>query len=82
MLHFIKGEQYTNFGDVLDFLRNSSKVKMPPIVGQLDLFLDKQDVIRVGSKLNRKDSFVRRFCPILLPNGSNLTTLIIKKSAF
>ena len=77
--HLISTEQKQSFPDIFDYFRKglSTLQDIPPLVTQLNLFLDDQGLIRVKSKFktwqhNRDNKF-----PLLLPQNSHLTHLII-----
>ena len=75
----LRRDQELHFPEVFGyFASNSSLLKdMPPIVGQLNVYLDSSGLLRVRSKLDKlKDGKRYRF-PVLLHKDSPLTKLII-----
>ena len=74
----LKRDQKTNFPDIFDYFSNLRNNKsMPNLVSQLNVFLCKDGLLRVSSKMARlNDSKDRKF-PILLSRESILTKLII-----
>lgn len=77
--HLILTEQKIYFSDIFSYFQSGLKnfKNIPPLVSQLNLFLDDQGLIRVRSKFkawkyNRDNKF-----PLLLPQNSHLTHLIV-----
>lgn len=77
--YLIKYAQSLHFQDIIDYLNNgpTSKKLCPLLHSKLNLFMDKDNIIRVRSKLkNSTCSFDKKF-PILLFNKCHLTNIII-----
>ena len=76
--YLIRTEQRLHFPDVYDFLESSSnKLKdMPNVIKQFNVFLDKDSLLRVGSKFIKDTGFERT--PLLLARKSKLTELIVR----
>jgi len=75
----LRQEQKRYFFKELDFLlsKNRKLKDVPEIVNKLNVFLDKDGVIKVRSKFDRW-SLNKEFCfPVLLPKSSALTKLVI-----
>ena len=68
-------EQRIQFPKVYDYLQSNSKWKrdVPEMITRFNLFVDENQVIRVKSKFKTPD-----LMPILLPDKSELTQMIIK----
>ena len=74
----IMQDQQLNFPEIFEYFRckNKRKKDMPNLVGQLNVYVDKEGLLRVCSKcdkIQRKMDF-----PILLAKGSLLTSMIVK----
>ena len=54
------------------------KEKKNQLIAQLDLFLDEEKMIRCGGRLQNAPFPMEVIHPILLPNKSNFTTLVIR----
>ena len=78
LVHLIKCEQEVYYSNILDYFWDSSKFEMPALVSQLNVFIDTEGILRVGSKLSRRGYSTKRICPVLLPNKSDLSKLIIE----
>ena len=76
--YILKSEQSEHYPQVLKFLNSNVKRinEMPNIVKQLNLYLDKDGLIRVGSKSKGLKGNNARF-PILLLKVSTVTDLIV-----
>ena len=74
----IRAEQSKYFPEALAYLHSGARGlrDMPQIVGQLNLFLDRDGLLRIGGKMTRKNCKEPYF-PILLPKDSHVTKLII-----
>ncbi|XP_068225114.1 uncharacterized protein [Palaemon carinicauda] len=73
-------DQGCYFAEELEYFNSSERLlkDVPRIVGQLNIYIDREGLLRVRSKLSRlKDEGRYRF-PILLSKDSTLTTLIIR----
>ena len=72
-------EQQIHFSEVFDYFKADIKwVKnLPNIVGQLNVYVDRMNILRVRSKCDRWKKGERYYFPILLPKNSELTKLII-----
>jgi hypothetical protein len=76
--YWLKLEQERHFSDVLHFLPSSQK-EPPPLVRNLNLFTDSDNIIRSRGRLDKCVSLsydVKN--PILLPRDSFLTLLIVR----
>ena len=72
----IASEQRVEFAEILSYLTERRPVmsKMPPLVGQLNLYIDELGLLRVKSKFGK---FGISCHPIILPKSSFLTEIII-----
>ena len=52
---------------------------MPNIIKQLNCFVDKNGIVRVGNKMRQSTNLKNSYCPILLSKSSELTNEIIKQ---
>ncbi|XP_068231971.1 uncharacterized protein [Palaemon carinicauda] len=79
LTQIISRDQQINFPDVIDYLSSNSKTKMamPNLILQLNLYPDTHNLIRVNCKFNEKRSVTNQTYPILLSRESTLTKLII-----
>ncbi|XP_068225135.1 uncharacterized protein [Palaemon carinicauda] len=79
LTQIISKDQQINFPDVIDYLSSNSKTKMamPNLISQLNLYPDTHNIIRVNCKFNEKRSVTNQTYPILLSRESTLTKLII-----
>ena len=70
-------EQREKFPDVFKYLttKNSTIVDMPSIVGQLNVYIGEDKLLRVKGKCERSKKF---HAPILLPKNSVLTNKLIR----
>ena len=77
----IRTDQSEQFPDILDFFSKSNipGKNIPNLVQQLNIFIDSQGILRVGSKIAKRLKNKNKFCPILLSKNSLLTVLIIRK---
>ena len=81
--NIVRIDQKINFPDVIDYFHSTNKSvnKIPDLIKQLNLYIDKFGIIRVKSKMERlKDinRFGRFNFPILLSRNSILANLIIR----
>ena len=72
-------DQSVEFPEILNYFKAPSKVvkKIPSLVSQINLYVDKSGLIRVKGKFSKSNSMYKNF-PILLSRNSDLTKLIIK----
>ncbi|KAL7632973.1 UNVERIFIED_CONTAM: hypothetical protein RMT77_016683 [Armadillidium vulgare] len=75
----IRQSQLESFQDTLQFLANPTKHKETVLVTQLNLFLDKNKIIRVKSKFANLNSNFENRNPVLLHKNNKLTEIIIKE---
>ncbi|XP_006824596.1 uncharacterized protein LOC102806229, partial [Saccoglossus kowalevskii] len=76
---WILNVQQQEFRDTIHELK-TKHTKLGPIVQQLGLFIDEEDVLRCGSRIhNAPIEFVTKF-PTLLPSNHELTKLIVLKA--
>ena len=70
--------QQSCYPEVLEYFNKTKPLHkdMPNLVMQLNLFMDKHDLIRIGGKLNWKSYNNVQF-PILLPKNNHVTNLIV-----
>jgi hypothetical protein len=76
-LLWIKSEQETYLPVELAYLQ-SGKSSRPPLVSQLDLFQDKENVVRCSGRLRYAHLSQGTKHPIFIPKQSFLTPLIIR----
>ena len=76
--HIIRIEQSQFYSEVFDYFKkvNPSIKDMPNLVGQLNLYIDQEGLIRLKSKCSRGKDPKVCYVPILLPKSSQLTKLI------
>ena len=70
-------DQQIHFPEVFEYfkLRSKRRLDMPNIVGQLNVFVDKDGLLRVRSKCEKLER--HREFPIILSKNSSLTNLIV-----
>lgn len=75
----IRHDQLLNFPDIFHYYSGDGrrKIDLPNLVGQLNVYLDQSGLLRVRSKLDRKDGSGERSFPYLLDKNSRLTKLIL-----
>ena len=76
----IKADQEANYHDVTEFFRVvklTPNKSVPPIVTQLNVYMDTCGILRVQSKFDRWSDHKKYTNPILLSKTSPLTVLII-----
>ena len=77
-MNILRTEQQTYFHEVFEYLSgNHAKKFMPNIVGQLNLFKDKEGVLRVRSKFKEWSENTDGTLPILLPRDSPIVEMIV-----
>jgi len=76
-LHIIKRVQADEFAEELHNLQTKGRVPRKSNLLSLSLFLDQQDVIRVGGRLANSLVSYDKMHPIILPAKSFFTHLII-----
>lgn len=78
----VRTEQHCQFAEVFDyFSKKSPCIKdMPNLVMQLNIFIDREGILRVGSKMLKSKCYGINYFPVLLPNNSHLTRLIIEST--
>ena len=74
----LKLEQRKFFPEVFDYFsrRNCTRDSIPNLVAQLNLFLDKEGLLRVGGKMTRAKA-TEVYFPVLIPKKSHVTNLIV-----
>ena len=79
----IQETQIAHFPEVMAYFSdpNVPKKSVPNLISQLNLFIDRDNVVRVGGKMNRKNSPDPYF-PILLPKSSWITKIIVRECHF
>ena len=77
----IRATQAEEFADVIDYMHKNCKKprKIPGLVSRMNLFMDQQGIIRVGSKMLQFKGNAEYF-PILLPARHTVTKLIIERA--
>ena len=77
----IMSDQRKYYPEVLDYFRKPSGVAraIPPIIAQLNLYLDEDKIVRVQSKFERWADHNKYPHPVLLSKESNLTCIIIQE---
>lgn len=73
----IKQAQTQSFPDVVSYFQNPLSFKEPPLVVQLNLFIDNKGLIRVKSKLNTLNAKFAIKCPILMSKNCPLTKILV-----
>ena len=75
--HLIRSEQMACFSDIFDYFTERSVVlkKIPPLVMQLNLFMDDDGILRVKSKFGRFRS--KNYFPILLSKSGYISGKIV-----
>ena len=75
----IRIDQSIHFPELVSYFNNSvcSNKEIPSLVTQFNLYIDKNDLIRVGSKVSTKVYVQDRMFPIFLSKVSRLTELLI-----
>jgi len=77
--HILKTEQKLHYGEVIEYFSeiNTCVKSIPNIVLQLNLFLDRNGILRVGSKVPKEKNYGNKYFPILLNGLSKFTELLI-----
>ena len=78
--HVLLTEQKCTFPDIFDYLLSDQRKlkEIPSLVSRLNIFIDKDGLLKVKSKFGRNYSNSNYTFPILLSKDSTLTKLIIK----
>ena len=78
--YVILSDQREQFTEVFEFFKHSNVPgkKIPNLILQLNLFIDKNNMLRVGSKISQNRKKDLKFCPFLLSKSSILSKLIIR----
>ena len=76
-IYWIKHEQSLNFKDEITFLTNPGCEVVPPLVNNLNLFLDQDCIIRCKGRFEKSNLDYETSNPILLSRNSNLTSLLV-----
>ena len=76
----IKNCQRSFFTKEFEALKNGTNVKKCPMIFQLKLYLDEDEIIRCKGRLGFSDLPKSAAFPILLPRNAHLTSLIIQKT--
>ena len=77
-VHLLQVMQYQSFSDEIDFLKDPRNKKVPDLVNNLGLFLDKVGLIRADGRIGKSKYFdIGVLHPILLAKDHILTKLII-----
>ena len=78
-LHLLRIMQRQSFVEEIEFLENPKGKKVPDLVNNLNLFLDKNNLIRSDGRIGKVVAFEYDVIhPILLPKKHQLTKLIIE----
>ena len=72
----IKATQQKRFAKEITHMK--TKTKSPALVSQLQLYLDKNDIIRCRGRIDHSELSMDTKFPILLPKADHLTTLIVR----
>lgn len=80
LLVIIKSVQQDYFENEINSLKKGGKLTNKSTILKLNPFLDANDVLRVGGRLNQANLPVETKHPILLPGEGRLTQLIIEKA--
>jgi len=77
--HLIRRNQNENYKEVLEYLQDPSDKTAPPIVFQLNLFLDNDAIIRSKSRVD-KSTLINYDAknPVLIHSSSKLAALLIR----
>ncbi|XP_068225202.1 uncharacterized protein [Palaemon carinicauda] len=77
--HLLHVEQCKYFPEVYSYFQTgmNSKKEIPPIITQLNLFMDEQGILRVKSKFKKWNYNINVKFPVLLHPDSHLTKFII-----
>ncbi|XP_068243395.1 uncharacterized protein [Palaemon carinicauda] len=77
--YLLNNEQRKHYPEVYSYLQHglNSRKDIPPIITQLNVFLDSQGLLRVKSKFKKWNYGLRGNYPLLLHPDSHLTKLII-----
>ena len=78
--HILLQEQKSHFTDIFVYLQSDRKTikDIPPLLSRLNIFLDENGLLRIKSKFERWKDDPNFAFPVLLPNNSPLTKLIIQ----
>ena len=76
--NLLRTEQKNYYEEIYSYLDSDNKYNrdMPELIKKYNIFRDSDSILRIQSKFGKDE----RFNPILLPNSSSLTTLIIKNT--
>jgi hypothetical protein len=74
----ILNEQRKYYSDQISYLKDKTTRSTSSVVRQLDLFLDKEGLLRCAGRYKYSNLSFRQRYPILLPKESQLTVLIIE----
>ena len=74
----IKATQQKRFAKEITHLKIKTKSKSPALISQLQLYLDKNDIIRCRGRIDHSELSMDTKFPILLPKADHLTTLIVR----
>ena len=79
IIHIISNLQHTNFPEIYTYFENKTKrlKDIPNVVRQLNVYVDKNGLLRVKSKFGRWQDGRPYTFPLLLPKKSHVTDLII-----
>ena len=74
----IKAIQQKHYSTEFAYLSGNTATKLPPMIQQLQLFIDEHGLIRCRGRLHHAKLANNTKFPILIPKNSYLTTLIVK----
>ena len=74
----IKATQQKRFAKEITHMKTKTKSKSPALISQLQLYLDKNDIIRCRGRIDHSELSMDTKFPILLPKADHLTTLIVR----
>ena len=76
----VRESQHLAYEDLINFFYEpSNSLNVPNIVGQLNVFMDKDGILRVGGKMNKRNHLDPYF-PILMSNKCILTQLLVREA--
>lgn len=79
-LRFINYIQAIEFADELKSLKTKGKVESKSRLITLNPFLDKNNILRVGGRLNNANINIEMKHPIIIPHSGRLTELLINQA--
>jgi len=79
LVNAIKIEQMLQFPEIYEYFSMPScpNNRMPNLVMQLNIFVDKKGLLRVGAKTPKNDKYGKNYFPLLLSKTGHFTKLIV-----